>query len=50
MAGAVTSAVCQPLSNVFAVLMGAVRVCSLGRIASALFEVGGRYRRSMGST
>ena len=33
--------------NVFAVLMDAVRYCSLGQITSALFEVGGQYRRSM---
>ncbi|MCK6530773.1 methylmalonyl-CoA mutase family protein [Myxococcota bacterium] len=33
--------------NVFAELMGAVRVASLGQITRALFEVGGRYRRSM---
>jgi methylmalonyl-CoA mutase len=33
--------------NVFAVLMQAVRVCSLGQITHALFEVGGQYRRSM---
>jgi len=33
--------------NVFAVLMDAVRVCSLGEITHALFEVGGQYRRSM---
>ena len=33
--------------NVFAVLMEAVRVCSLGQITHALFEVGGEYRRSM---
>jgi methylmalonyl-CoA mutase len=33
--------------NVFAVLMDAVRVCSLGQITQALFEVGGQYRRSM---
>ena len=33
--------------NVFAVLMNAVRVCSLGQITHALFEVGGQYRRSM---
>jgi len=33
--------------NVFAVLMEAVRVCSLGQITHALFEVGGQYRRSM---
>jgi len=34
-------------TNVFEVLMEAVRVCSLGQITSALFEVGGQYRRSM---
>jgi methylmalonyl-CoA mutase len=33
--------------NVFDVLMDAVRVCSLGQITTALFEVGGQYRRSM---
>jgi methylmalonyl-CoA mutase len=33
--------------NVFAKLMDAARVCSLGQITSALFEVGGQYRRSM---
>jgi methylmalonyl-CoA mutase len=33
--------------NVFAVLMEAVRCCSLGQITDALFEVGGQYRRSM---
>jgi len=33
--------------NVFEVLMDAVRVCSLGQITNALFEVGGQYRRSM---
>jgi len=33
--------------NVFAVLMDAVRVCSLGQITRTLFEVGGQYRRSM---
>jgi len=33
--------------NVFAVLMDAVRVCSLGQITQTLFEVGGQYRRSM---
>jgi len=33
--------------NVFAVLMEAVRCCSLGQITHALFEVGGQYRRSM---
>ncbi len=33
--------------NVFEVLMDAVRVCSLGQITDALFEVGGQYRRNM---
>ena len=33
--------------NVFAELMNAVRVCSLGQITEAFFEVGGQYRRSM---
>jgi len=34
-------------ANVFDVLMDAVRVCSLGQITNALFEVGGQYRRNM---
>ena len=33
--------------NVFTVLIDAVRVCSLGQITEALFEVGGQYRRNM---
>jgi methylmalonyl-CoA mutase len=33
--------------NVLAELMKTVRVCSLGQITKALFEVGGEYRRSM---
>ncbi len=33
--------------NVFEVLMDAVRHCSLGQISESLYEVGGRYRRSM---
>ncbi|MBI3147528.1 MAG: methylmalonyl-CoA mutase family protein [Betaproteobacteria bacterium] len=33
--------------NIFAELVEAVRVCSLGQITTALFEVGGQYRRSM---
>ncbi|MBR7777474.1 fused isobutyryl-CoA mutase/GTPase IcmF [Undibacterium rugosum] len=33
--------------NVFARLMDAARVCSLGQITTALFEVGGQYRRNM---
>jgi methylmalonyl-CoA mutase len=27
--------------------MNAVKVCSLGQISRALYEVGGQYRRSM---
>ncbi|MBU3650282.1 MAG: methylmalonyl-CoA mutase [Limnohabitans sp.] len=34
-------------TNVFEVLMDAVRCCSLGQISNALFEVGGQYRRNM---
>jgi methylmalonyl-CoA mutase len=33
--------------NVFAVLVDAVRFCSLGQITNALYEVGGQYRRNM---
>jgi methylmalonyl-CoA mutase len=33
--------------NLFAVLMDAVRCCSLGQISETLFEVGGQYRRNM---
>ncbi|MCK5189616.1 MAG: methylmalonyl-CoA mutase, partial [Methylococcales bacterium] len=33
--------------NVFNELMNTVRVCSLGQITEALFEVGGKYRRNM---
>ncbi len=33
--------------NVFAELLSTVRVCSLGQISNALYEVGGQYRRSM---
>lgn len=33
--------------NVFEVLMEACKVCSLGQITQALFEVGGQYRRNM---
>ena len=33
--------------NVFAVLMDAVRACSLGQITQTLFDGGGQYRRSM---
>lgn len=33
--------------NVFAALMEAVKVCSLGQISHALYEEGGQYRRNM---
>jgi methylmalonyl-CoA mutase len=33
--------------NVFEELVSTVRVCSLGQITHALFDVGGQYRRSM---
>lgn len=33
--------------NIFEVLMDVCKVCSLGEITSALFEVGGQYRRNM---
>ncbi|TPN84657.1 methylmalonyl-CoA mutase family protein [Aquimarina algicola] len=33
--------------NIFEVLMEATKVCSLGQITAALFEVGGQYRRNM---
>jgi len=33
--------------NVFAELMKTVRVCSLGQITRALFQVGGQFRRNM---
>ncbi|HUR13780.1 MAG TPA: fused isobutyryl-CoA mutase/GTPase IcmF [Mycobacteriales bacterium] len=33
--------------NVFDALMSAVRVCSLGQISEAFFEVGGQYRRNV---
>ncbi len=33
--------------NIFAALMDSARVCSLGQITNALFEVGGKYRRNM---
>ena len=34
-------------ANLFAVLMDAVRSCSLGQITDTLFDVGGRYRRNV---
>lgn len=33
--------------NIFEALMEATKVCSLGQITKALFEVGGQYRRNM---
>lgn len=33
--------------NLFSHLMEVTKICSLGQITSALFEVGGRYRRNM---
>ncbi len=33
--------------NLFAVLMDAARVCSLGQVTEAFFEVGGQYRRNV---
>ncbi|MBF0433188.1 MAG: methylmalonyl-CoA mutase, partial [Fibrobacteria bacterium] len=33
--------------NLFTELMNTVRVCSLGQITNALYEVGGKYRRNM---
>jgi methylmalonyl-CoA mutase len=33
--------------NVFAQLVEAVKVCSLGQISEALYQVGGQYRRNM---
>ena len=34
-------------SNIFAELMETVKVCSLGQITQALYEVGGQYRRNI---
>ena len=33
--------------NLFAELMETVKICSLGQLTNALFEVGGQYRRNM---
>lgn len=33
--------------NIFAEMMNAVKVCSLGQITQALYDVGGQYRRNM---
>ncbi|MGJ5641990.1 methylmalonyl-CoA mutase family protein [Formosa sp. S-31] len=34
-------------ANIFEILMEVCKVCSLGQITEALFEVGGQYRRNM---
>ena len=39
--------VARERGNVFAALMDAVKVASLGQISGALYEVGGEYRRNM---
>jgi methylmalonyl-CoA mutase len=33
--------------NIFEELMSAAKICSLGQITNALYEVGGKYRRNM---
>ncbi|HMN67923.1 MAG TPA: methylmalonyl-CoA mutase family protein [Bdellovibrionales bacterium] len=33
--------------NIFAALMAAARVCTLGQMTTALYEVGGKYRRNV---
>ena len=33
--------------NLFEVLVDAVQVCSLGQITTAIYDVGGQYRRNM---
>jgi methylmalonyl-CoA mutase len=33
--------------NLFEALLDAAKVCSLGQISQALYEVGGQYRRNM---
>ena len=39
--------VARERGNIFASLMEAVKVASLGQISAALYEVGGEYRRNM---
>jgi methylmalonyl-CoA mutase len=34
-------------ANVFEALIEACKVCTLGQLSSALYEVGGQYRRNM---
>jgi methylmalonyl-CoA mutase len=33
--------------NIFEALMEATKICSLGQLSRALYEVGGQYRRNM---
>jgi methylmalonyl-CoA mutase len=33
--------------NIFGQLIEAAKVCTIGQITQALFEVGGQYRRNM---
>jgi methylmalonyl-CoA mutase len=33
--------------NIFTTLMEAAKVCSLGEMSRALYQVGGQYRRNM---
>ena len=40
-------AVAEERGNLFGELMDAGKVCSLGQISGALYEVGGIYRRNM---
>lgn len=44
--GALQSAAIEG-TNVFAALMKAAPVASLGQMSDALYEIGGRYRRNM---
>jgi methylmalonyl-CoA mutase len=39
--------VAEQRGNVFAEMMEAVKVASLGQVSGALYEVGGIYRRNM---
>ena len=38
---------CRRKANIFETLMEAGKVCSLGQISAALYEMGGQYRRNM---
>ena len=33
--------------NIFAEMMNTVKYCSMGQITTALYDVGGQYRRNM---